>query len=403
MSGNGRKGLYVLATTMALILGGLIYFLFVVHPPETPETDSASRRPEASNSAMPASARLLAARAALASDEADLCGYGRVKRSVVEDLQVKARVAGDKALSRFAAGLAASKNESDSALGLFLQESLSGKSLDELAECGKTESCGQGTTAPSVRQAAAIQGSLVRLASASQNPQAYALAFQSCGYRTGPGAEGSCALLSAERWAQIEPDNGVPWLLLASTAQAANDFAGRDTAVVRASAARRFDAHLPNFLGLLQSPQIQAETPQIRAALAEDLLGLETTRPAMPYSAFLRFCNYPSTADTGRLRVCSDLADLLLNHDQTLIGLGTGLKLGQSASFPPERLNVLREEKKALDLAAQKQAQETGEGVTCQEITRFEQWAADYAQLGDRGVATKFLEKNGLATSHPLK
>src|SRR5690348_7636220 len=158
MSGDGRKGLYVLATTMALILGGLIYFLFVGHPPETPETNSASR-PEASNSAMPASARLLAAQAALASDEADLCGYGRVKRSVVEDLQVKARVAAEKALSRFAAGLAASKNESDSAFGLFLQESLSGKSLDELAECGKTESCGQGMTAPSVRQAAAIQGS----------------------------------------------------------------------------------------------------------------------------------------------------------------------------------------------------------------------------------------------------
>jgi hypothetical protein len=402
MSGDGRKGLYVLATTMALILGGLIYFLFVVHPSETPETDSASR-PESSNSAMPASPRLLAAQPALASDEADLCGYGRVKRSVVEDLQVKARVAADKALSRFAAGLTASKNESDSALGLFLQESLSGKSLDELQDCGKAESCGRGMTAPSAEQAAAIQGSLVRLASSGRNPQAYALAFQSCGYRTGPGAEGSCALLSAERWAQIEPDNGVPWLLLASTAQAANDLAGRDTAVVRASAARRFDAHLPNFLGLLQSPQIQAETPQIRAALAEDLLGLETTRPAMPYSAFLRFCNYPSTADTGRLKVCGDLANLLLNHDQTLIGLGTGLRLAQSAGSPPERLNTLREEKKALDLAAQKQTQETGEGVTCQEITRFEQWAADYAQLGDRGVATKFLEKNGLATSHPLK
>jgi len=406
MSGDGRKGLYALAVTLGLLLGGLIYFLFVMHPPEmraTPQEVDSTRRSEASNSAMPASERLLAAPSALASDEADVCGYGRVKRSVVEGLQVTARAAADRVLSRFAAGLAASKDESDGALGLFLREALSGKSLDELADCGETDSCSHGTTAPSAEQAADIQASLVRLASASRNPQAYALAFQSCGYRSGPGVKGPCALLSAERWAQIEPDNGVPWLILASAAQAANDLPARDTAVVRASTAQRFDAHLPNFLGLLHSPGIQAEPPQIRAALEEDLLGLEITRPAMPYSAFLGFCGYPSTADAGRLRVCGDLANLLLNHDQTMIGLGAGVKLAQSAGFPPERINALREEKKALDSAAQKQAQETGEGVTCQEITRFEQWAADYAQLGGRGVAIKFLEKNGVAKARPLK
>jgi hypothetical protein len=289
MGEDGRRGLFVLAAIMGLALAALIYFLFVVRAPEEQQTASTPR-------SQASTARLIPRLAVpsphpMAADETVLCGYGRVKQEAVEGIQAEARKNADSTFSRLKAKLADSRDERERALGLYLQ--------------GSTDK-------------------LVKLASGSRDPQVYALAFLSCGY----GAGGACALLSPEQWADIEPDNAVPWLLIASHAY--ND-AARYEAIYRASNAQRFDARFPNFLGLLQLPDIRGQGPQTRSVLADDLLGMQITLPTLPYFPFFKFCNFPSVAEASHIGVCNDLTKLFLERDQTMIGLGVGVKLAQSA------------------------------------------------------------------------
>jgi hypothetical protein len=352
---DGRKGLFILAAAMALALAALIYFLFVVHAPEEQQGSSTAG---SQASTAPAMARLpVVLPPPIAADEVDLCGYGRVKQDAVEDIRAKARTSADSAFSRLKTKLAASRDERESALGLYLQ--------------GSTDA-------------------LVKLASGSRDPQVYALAFLSCGYHT----DGACALLSAEQWADIEADNAVPWLLIASRTN--NDVA-RYEAIYRASNAQHFDARFPNFLGLLQSPDIRGQAPQTRSVLADDLFAMELTLPTLPYSPFFRFCNFPSVAEASRIGVCNNLTKLFLERDQTMIGLGVGVKLAQAADWSPDVVNALRERKTAYQAALTAAvSQETDKPRSdCEEQVAFEHWAADYARLGDRGVAMKFIEETG--------
>jgi hypothetical protein len=143
---EGRRALFVLAATMALTLAGLIYFLFVVRAPEEQETSSA-RVSQASTTLEIPRLTVPPPPRPLAGDETSVCGYGRVQQDAVEGIHAQARKAADGTFGRLKAKLADSRDERESALGLYLQ--------------GSTDT-------------------LVRRASASRNPQAYALAFLSC-------------------------------------------------------------------------------------------------------------------------------------------------------------------------------------------------------------------------------
>ncbi len=62
---------------------------------------------------------------------------------------------------------------------------------------------------------------MARLAIGSQDPVVYALAVEAC--KTWPAQEyGSCSLISRAQWAQLDPDNAVPWLELAAQARENN-------------------------------------------------------------------------------------------------------------------------------------------------------------------------------------
>jgi hypothetical protein len=196
-----------------------------------------------------------------------------------------------------------------------------------------------------------------------------------------------------EQWASLEPDNAAPWLLIANAAQSAM---AREEAVYKASTAQRFDARLPDFFGLLALPDIRSQAPQTRSAVGDELVGLQMTLPGFPHQPAYRFCNYPSLADVGNRDICSNLAKLFLERDRTIIGLAVGAKLAQSAGWSPDAVNLLRERSARLRdaFAAGVKQQAEQAASDCDELAAFERWAANYSNLGDRGVATKYLEES---------
>jgi hypothetical protein len=353
MGEDGRKGLFVLAVIMGLALAALTYFLFVVHAPDQ-QTSSAAGSQASTTPEMP---RLPAvAQPPRAADAVDVCGYGWVTQDAFEGIQAEARKAADNVFGRLKAKLAASRDERESAVGLYLQ--------------GSTDK-------------------LVRMASGSRDPQVYALAFLSCNYATA----GPCALLSAAQWAEIEPDNGLPWLLVASSA--GNDSVTRNQAIYRASNARHLDGHSPDLVAMLQWPDLRNQAPQTRSALADELQGMQSTLPMPLYTPFIQFCRDSSPGDATRSNVCSNLSRVLL-EDRTMLGFSTGITLAGLAGRPADEVKALRQKKTeyqaALTAALQKKTDGPHSG--CEDQAEYEHWAADYARLGDRGVAMKYIEEN---------
>jgi hypothetical protein len=199
--GYSKRALLILAVVIALVVGALFYFLFVLHPPETERAISNARQaspaPKQASAELPVSPSEAATPPKLADDETLLCGYGRVKVVEAERIVEKSNQAADRTVQNLNARLAGSKDPREAALGLYMM--------------GSTDT-------------------LVAVASGSGDPRVYALALLSCQY-TGAG---NCAVLSAHHWSDIEPDNAMPWLLEAAAAGPDTD--ARNRAVIRVSA-----------------------------------------------------------------------------------------------------------------------------------------------------------------------
>jgi hypothetical protein len=396
----------VIATLGVLLL---ITVAFLAHrsEPVVPSTDThRARAQDAPLAGERPSA--VAPTSATTADEVDVCGYGRVERSASEEIESNAQTAAERSLGRLAVKLASSPKERESAVGLFLgpwiPQAIRDEYLQDHPECHDNQTCEEYATQLAKRKTETIVDALVRAASGSRDPEVYASALQTCpgafGNAFGWNSSPACSALSVAHWAELEPDNGVPWLLLA---QKANDATERDQAVYHASTAKRFDAYFPNFVGLSQRPEIRAEAPQTRWALADELFAIELVRPTLSYTPFLQFCNYSAVADANRVSVCSNLAHLLLDQDPTLMGFGIAVRLAQSADWPRDQLAALRDEKDAVYKAAQgRAAQKPGKGSgDCEDLARFEHWTADYAQFGQLGVARRLVDEEGGMRTQP--
>ncbi len=345
----------------AVFAGALLCVVLVTHRPDSPVSAVQSEQPQPTPSAsgspggIPAPSNPEAA-ATLGPDETILCGYGRIKGSDADEIREAASLAADKTLDGLKERLAASKDPAEAALGLYMK--------------GSTDA-------------------LVATATGHGDPRVYALAFLSCQY----GARGACALLSAQQWAAIEPDNGIPWLFVAGAAGA--DKEARNQAVVRAAAARYLDQRLPDFLAMLRWPAVRDQPPQTRAALANQLMAMQMSLPMVSYAPFIQYCSDPAVDPASRATSCGNLSSLLLG-DRSLLGFSTGVKLAELAGSPPDRVHALlqkRDEYRAVHARVSPSINEPASTGPCDDLAQFEQWAADYSSRGEIGVAIKRMEE----------
>jgi hypothetical protein len=380
MDEQARKWFFA-ASAMLVMLGALIYFLFVEHP-VSPQQSSASAAPV---SVKPSHQTSFSPQS-IVHNEARSCSPWHPTDTIEP-------ITADKALSRLAAKLALSPVERTGAMGLFLQRLTASKDfLDARPDCQWDSSCSQTATDLGAIRESQYEKALIGIASRTRDPQVYALALLSCSQDWRNSAAGACAFLSAEQWARIEPDNGVPWLQVALASERAHDNAARDNAIRRASSAQSFDTHLPNFLGLLRTPELRGETPETSSDLAADLFSMQMLLPTQPYGLLLRFCNYPAVADQSRIDTCNDLTRLLLEHDKTMLGFSTGVRLAQSANWPPEKVDSLRQRKKAYMEALREKGLLQRPANAASDCEGLENRTTNYEFLGELGVAKSLAE-----------
>jgi hypothetical protein len=312
----------------------------------------------------------------------EICGYGRVPIDQSDGDAVSKRVTAltQGAETRWLSALQNSGDLRARVAGLLLAGPMSGSASLK------------GSPNPLAEQA---RDDAVQLAAGGEDPAVYALALSMCNSTLGSEAA-ACQSLSPQRWAQLDPDNAAPWLMIASKAQLSGDGAAEAQAFSHAAKAHKMDSY--NFSALtFAEPELPPDvTPLERSYLAEEVIGVEAATWNPQYSVATRHCSTDAMHDNTVRQQCDSMAQLLVNQGTNLLDLGIGKTIGAHVGWSKERVDKVVQEQHALMWAilAQEPHEET-ERWSCDNVNRQSAYFAKLVQLGELGAARDALEHSG--------
>jgi hypothetical protein len=238
------------------------------------------------------------------------------------------------------------------------------------------------------RAAAASTDALAKLASTSDDPVVYALAFHACNPSFISPLKGQCAQLSPAQWARLEPSNAFPWIYVANEAGAQGDIATRDDALYHASQAERGDSHGSVFLAAFQLDGYRSQPAEVQSQIAMNIFSDAFFFPE--YGQTMAFCGGNAVSDVNRRQVCDALADVLAERSETNYNREQGINIGERAGWPPERLKALRDRNGAhLEFAAEILSFNPFEQYhlgDCESAQKFGSFLQQLLQYGVRGA-----------------
>jgi hypothetical protein len=185
----------------------------------------------------------------------EICGYGQVQIDKNDSIAIFQQVV---ALTKGAGTrwLSALQNSGDlraRVAGLLLEGKVTGgDSLHPVAEQTRNE--------------------VVQLAAGAGDPAVYAMALSMCGTSAVTDADSACRQLSLQGWARMDPDNAVPWLLLAGKARASHDSATEADAFSHAATAHRIDDPTSLPKSLVSKQPLRCLTSVSRVSTAQVML-----------------------------------------------------------------------------------------------------------------------------------
>ena len=153
---------------------------------------------------------------------------------------------------------------------------------------------------------------VVQLAEGAGDPAVYAMALSMCDTSATTDADSACRQLSLQRWARMDPDNAVPWLLLAGKARARQDSAAEADAFSHAATAHKIDSYSDSVFAFAEPELPQDVTPLERSYLAIEVIGVEAAIRSPQYSVASQHCSSDAMQDSNVRQQCNSLAELLV-------------------------------------------------------------------------------------------
>jgi hypothetical protein len=236
----------------------------------------------------------------------------------------------------------------------------------------------------------------VQLAADAGDPAVYAMALSMCGTAAAADAESACQQLSLQQWARMDPDNAVPWLLLAGKARALHDNTAEAEAFGHAAAAHKIDSYGDSVFAFAEPELPQDVTPLERSYLATEVMGIESGVRLPQYSVASQHCSTNAMQDSTVQQQCNSLAELLVTKGANLLDLALGRSIGARAGWPSERVKNLALEQHALMQALMQQAPSYDDKMwTCDAVSRLNAYEIRRVRLGELGAAREVLERSG--------
>ncbi|HEY0749140.1 MAG TPA: hypothetical protein VGD63_20725 [Steroidobacteraceae bacterium] len=313
----------------------------------------------------------------------DFCGIGKVAIDAKDPLANSHYLEGatEKTRARWVSSLLDSGNLRARAAGLFLQGAFT---TDYESEQPDTQEA---------------RDELVRLAVGAADPVIYSMAVYRCnGYSADSSA--ACRQVSWDGWARMDPDNAVPWLVLAANAQSSNDPAAGAEAFNHAAKARQLDGYVDSLFAIAETELPKDASALERSFFAVQVIGAEAATVAPQYSIASKRCSLDAMKESGVKQQCNDVAELMVGKGKTVLDFAVGESIGKRVGWPAARLDALEQEKNAM-LASVMQVAPMGDPQpwSCTSVARLNDWADLRSQLGEIGAARVLRERSGESIS----
>jgi len=233
---------------------------------------------------------------------------------------------------------------------------------------------------------------LVRLALTSRDPNIIAAAIYACqGTRAG-----ACGAISIADWAAVDADNAAVWLMTANDAVARKDTAARDHALRRAAIAPGYDLRVPSLASIANSDLVEAQLPIVQFEIRNQL-AISNIAPSIPQSLSVSsYCIHDERIhkDEVRRALCDTLANKLLQHDESLIGLINAIAIGAKLGWDASRLQSLRDEK-AVGLGWMYDAFPSGNMFSCKQLAQSNMLIQNALTKSERQIGRKVVANSG--------
>jgi len=290
-------------------------------------------------------------------DHVEVCGLGWVKLKKFEDpFPATVYAAADAAIHQATTALMERGAGVERAVGMYMRRGTEWiRAQDEHRAanpgCDQDPVCTARSTQLARDASLRVSEAFAREGLATLDGRFYAIAYYACDRGVeGKVETGDCARYSAARWAQLEPQNATPWLILAGAAQEQKDNAARDEALRRASKAAYSDYPIRSLFMLVDHPALRAQDSATRLAVMVRLTGLWAAFPIPPLQSIAQICAASAMADTERKQMCGDLARLFTENGADLLQFSFGIRIGERAGWPSDRVAALRERMDAVNL-----------------------------------------------------
>lgn len=184
---------------------------------------------------------------------------------------------------------------------------------------------------------------VVQQAAATTDPPLYAFGYALCHSNLAPAP--SCRSISLDRWIQLDPDNGMPWVTVLNEAQLRGDAAGVRTAMSRMASATRFDTYAAKVAGVVAS-----RAPKDGADLASvndlEFKVVEKTSFQVPaFSPLVQVCRDKAGGDAELAQTCRAISDTMFAHTDSMIAQGISGALLFQATGDASRRDFIRTER----------------------------------------------------------
>jgi hypothetical protein len=266
------------------------------------------------------------------------------------------------------------------------------------------EICGTGRVAVDPKEPVAVYAKLstmtdprsaeVQLAVGASDPAVYAMAIYACHTDRNP-VPGECPQLSLSTWAQIDPANAAPWLLLAQQARVRGDEATAANAFARAAKAQKVDSYNYSLFAFADPDQPKGTTPLEQAAFATEVSGIETALRPMYATAAFRYCTEDAVRDAAVKQQCDAMATLLVEKSTTVIDFASGIALGKQSGWPSQRVDTLNQEKFAMMEAQWEAGPIDNDLWSCNSVARINAFWRQRLRLGELGAAREAMVQTG--------
>ena len=198
-----------------------------------------------------------------------------------------------------------------------------------------------------MRSAPGRDEAVVQQAITATDPRLYSLGYGLC--HSSRAIPPSCARISAARWVQVDPGNGIPWVYLLAQSQAAGDAAGVRDAIAHLASSSRFDLYFNAVAGAVAG-HVPDDAADLAAAdgLVTKAYSQAAELPFPAYQPLIQACRNHAGGDEQLEQQCRAVSDGMYAHSDTLINLAISGALLLQTTGDASRRDLVRAERAVL-------------------------------------------------------